>query len=803
MTRSSDKPAGRKKAAADGGKSGKTSASLRAARLSGRVWLWRIVALGAFLGALALLGAVLLFGYYGRDLPTVEKLKHYAPPQISRVVDRKGKLIAESFSERRSVVPMSRVPRVLVLSVLAAEDADFYLHRGLDYAGILRALLTDTLRGRPTQGASTITQQIVKNMLLSPERTIARKVKELILARRLEQELGKDQILFLYLNQINFGHGRYGVEEASRFYFGKHVDELTLAEASLIAGIPQAPTRLSPMLHPEAARRRQLHVLDQLASKRAQYWDDLPASAIDAARNTPVAVRSMDDVAQAEAAPEVAQIARELLRSQVGDDAAQRGGYTIETTIDLGLEIAARKALHAGLVHVDERQKLQAPLVAHKTNERLERATTLVVGHVYDAAVSGSDDASGTLRLDVAGHPGVATISELARYNPKDLPAHTFAVQGARVRASVESLPEGRPARVRLLLGPQGAVVIIDPRTRDVLALVGGDEAMYGFDRASNAVRQPGSTWKPIEYALAIDTRAFTPASVVLDAPEVFDQWRPNNFETWEYAGPVRLREALAQSINLVAVRVVSELTPQKVVDFAHRLGIRSELDPSLALALGASAVKPVELVNAYATFAAGGRFAPTRLVRRILDPQGHELALPKPDAPAEVMSPASAYVLTNMLTSVLKTGTGKAAAGVLKRPAAGKTGTSNRARDTWFVGYTPEIVAGVWVGFDDLRPLGLHETGATAALPIWLDVIKSAVGDRPPVDFPMPKGVATAKIDPKTGKLAYENEPDAIDEVFLEGTVPTEVATPPDVADTGTFLMEQLGGPAPPSAGR
>ncbi|HEX2675494.1 MAG TPA: penicillin-binding transpeptidase domain-containing protein, partial [Polyangiales bacterium] len=592
------------------------------------------------------------------------------------------------------------------------------------------------------------------------------------------------------------------VEEASRFYFGKHVQELNLAEASLIAGIPQAPARLSPIAHPEAARRRQQYVLDQLSQKRAQYWDDLPQSAIDAARSAHVELRSTQDVAEAEAAPEAAQIARDILRAQVGDEAARHGGYTIETTLDLSLEIAARKALRAGLIKVDERQKLQAPLAAHKGNDKLPREAELVVGRVYDAAVTGSHDATGTLELDVAGHPGVASIDELSRWNPKNLPAHAFAANGARVRAAVEQLANkpDEPVRARIMPGPQGAVVIIDPRTRDVLALVGGDEATYGFDRASNAIRQPGSTWKPIEYALAIDTRTFTPASVLLDAPEVYDKWKPNNFETWEYAGAVRLREALAQSINLVAVRVVSELTPQKVVDFARKLGIRSELDPSLALALGSSGVRPIELVNAYATFAAGGRFAATRLVKRIVDAQGKEVPLPRRDAPVEVMSPASAYVITSMLTSVVKTGTGKAAAVALKRPAAGKTGTSNRAHDTWFVGYTPEVVAGVWVGYDDLRPLGSKETGANTALPIWLEIVKGMVGDRPPVDFPVPKGVVTARIDAKTGKLAYEGEaePDALDEVFLEGTAPTEVATPPDVADTDTYLMEQLGGSAP-----
>jgi penicillin-binding protein 1A len=744
---------------------------------------------GLMLGSAVLIG---IFAYYSQGLPTIAALKHYRPQQISRVVDRHGQLVAEWFNERRTVVPMSRVPRVLVLSVLAAEDADFYRHRGLDYAGLLRALLHDTLHGRATQGASTITQQLVKTMLLSPERTLARKVRELILARRLEQDLGKDEILGLYLNQINFGHAVYGVEEASRFYFDKHVQDLTLAEASLIAGVPQNPTRLSPITHPEAARRRQLYVLSQLESKRAQYWDDLPLEAIASARATPVELKPRDK--QPDTAPEVAVQARNALLAEVGPDEFKLGGFTLESSIDLDLQTSARAALRAGLVRIDERQHLQAPLRAPHHEAHVTRVQSLSVGRNYDAIVRGSDTQHAELLLDVAGHEARASIQDLGRWNPKQLSVDQFAERGALVRAVVDRADNGdEPARVRLMLGPQGAVVMIDPRTREVLALVGADEASYGFNRATQAVRQPGSTWKPIEFALALETRKFTPASVVLDAPEVYDKWKPNNYETWHYAGAVRLREALAESINLVAVRVVSELTPQSVVDFAKQLGITSELDPSLAIALGASGVRPIELVNAYTCFAAGGQYAPVRLVRRIRDPEGHNVPMQPLAAPQTVLSPAGAYLITNMMTSVIQSGTGKAALS-LKRPLAGKTGTSNKARDAWFVGFTPELVAGVWVGWDDLRPLGSKESGANSALPIWIELMKHALKDRPAVDFPMPSGLTMAKIDPKSGKLAYDGQEDALDEVFLDGTVPTEVATPPDVADTGTFMMEQLG---------
>ncbi|HEX4354521.1 MAG TPA: transglycosylase domain-containing protein, partial [Polyangiales bacterium] len=613
---------------------------------------------GACLGLIALAA---IFTYYGRDLPTIAALKTYRPPQITRVLDRHGRLVSESFTERRTVVPISKVPRVLVLSVLAAEDADFYRHRGLDYAGIVRALLHDALRGRATQGASTITQQLVKTMLLTPERTIARKIRELILSRRLEQELNKDEILSLYLNQINFGHGRYGVEEASRFYFGKHVEDLDLAEASLIAGVPQNPSRLSPLTHPEAARKRQLYVLSQLEHKRAQYWDDLSLDAIADARAHMPALVSSDRTS--DAAPEVATMGHDALLAEVGPEAAKLGGYTIESTVDLDYEIAARNALRAGLIRLDERHNLQAPLRAPKQKPREEPIATLAAGRSYDATVRYADAGNGEFILDVGGHAARAPFKGLERWNPKQLPIDKFAEPGAQVRLIVEK-PDGanEPARGRLLLGPQGAIVMIDARTRELLAVIGADEPIYGFNRATQAVRQPGSTWKPIEFALALEQRKFTPASMLLDAPEVYDQWKPNNYETWHYTGEVRLREALAQSINLVAIRVVAELGPQSVVDFAKRLGIRSELEPTLALALGASAVKPIELVNAYTTFAAGGQFAPVRTVRQIRAPDGKEIKLQPMAAAEEVMSPAGAYLITSMMTSVVQTGTGKAA---------------------------------------------------------------------------------------------------------------------------------------------
>lgn len=759
-----------------------------------------------FLASICLLGAggfAGMIAYYSRDLPDVRQLREYRPAQVTRVVDRDGEVIGELFEERRTVVPLERIPRVLVLSVLAAEDADFYRHEGLDYAGLFRAVVRGVLDGGHFRGTSTITQQLVKNLLLTPDRSFERKMRELILARRVEEELTKDEILGLYLNHINFGHGRYGVQEAAQYYFGKDVSELTLAEASLLAGIPQSPTHLSPRTHPEAARRRQRFVLDQLEVKREEYWPDLTLEDIRAAREAHVEIAPLPESRQS--APEIVDVARRVLAERVGDEAARRGGYVVHTSVDTELQIAAREALRGGLRAIDQRTGARPPIRRARVRRgqrmpEIEPVAELRVGGTYDAVVTSRDDEEGTILLDVAGHPATARARDLARWNPDGVPASALVDEGARVRASIVALAEegeeGARASARLELGPQGAVVIVDPRTREVLALIGGYEAESGFDRARLALRQPGSTFKPFVYAVGIRSRRYTPASIVIDAPGVYDEWQPQNFETWSFHGEMRLRDALANSVNQVAVRLIEDLTPSEVVGFAQELGITSPLDPSLALALGASEVRPLELANAYATFAAGGRWAPARIVTRIEDAQGREVSLPESEPPRDVLTPAEAYVVTSMLSSVVSSGTATAARR-LGRPAAGKTGTSNEARDAWFAGYTADLVAVVWVGYDDRRSLGARESGARAALPIWIDVMRAASEGRPAIEFPVPPGVVTVRIDPRTGLLAYEGQEDAIDEVFLDGTAPGEVAREAGVLDPSSFLMEQLGGGA------
>ncbi len=765
-----------------------------------------VTAICVFLASLAGVGLAGLLWYFGRDLPDADTLRSYRPPQTTQVVDRNGHLIAEVFHERRTVVPMSQIPRVLVLSVLAAEDADFYHHGGMDLPSMLRVIWKAAVQRRATQGGSTITQQVVKNLLLSPERTLTRKIRELILARKIESELSKDEILFLYLNHINFGHGRYGVQEAARFYFGKDVSTLNLAEASLIAGIPQSPTYLSPRTHSDAARRRQMFVLRQLETKRELYWNDLPLAEIEQAKLQEPKLGPLADLSPR--APEVAYLAKQALVEAVGKEAAERGGYTITTTLDLELEDQAREALRKGLHELDARRgnvaPLESPRVADKALRTLTEQTSaaharraqLRVGGTYDAVVLGNHDER-HLSVSLDGVLAHADISDLTRFNPKALDAAHFAKPGVKVRASVVALPENAPAQVRLALGPEGAVMVVDPRTREILAMVGGYEISQGFNRATQALRQPGSTFKPLVYAYGLKSRKFTPATQVLDAPGAYDKYKPSNYETWAYKGAVRVRHGLASSINSVAVRVIDELGPKAIVDFSKQLGLTTPLEPSLALALGASEVRLSELTNVYASFAAGGRYAPLRLVKRILDSNGKPVNLPRPAAAQDVLTPAEAFLTTSLMKSVIESGTATRAK-ALGRPAAGKTGTSNQARDAWFVGFTTQLVAGVWVGYDDHRPLGNKEGGGRSALPIWIDVMKAAHGKAPAEDFPMPSGISMARIDPDSGKLAFDGQENAVEEFFLDGTLPQETALPPDLIDSNTFMMEQLGAVGP-----
>jgi len=747
-------------------------------------WLKR---LGTAAFCFAGLGCLVLAGvlrHYEQNLPSTADLQHYDPPQVTRILARDGSLLAEVFVERRTVVQVEAMPKSLKLAVLAAEDADFYKHEGLDYLGMLRALLVNLRHGETRQGGSTITQQVVKNALLSSERTFERKARELLLARRIEQELSKDAILGLYLNHIYFGHGRYGVEEAARYYFGKSVGKLTLAESAMIAGLPKGPAIFSPRVDADRARKRRDFVLEQMALKGFAERE-----LVEKAKVEPVALAPAVDQLP-ELAPEVVDEVQKLLKALVGPE-AQRGGFTVTTTIDPELQAAARTAVRKNLDAFAARHGLLGPLKAKKKQPPPFEGEPKAQGHrVYNAVVTGADDASGTLALRVGSRRGVAKIA--SRYDPKGTKPSQFAATDTVLRVSPitdRGLGEdGAPHDYRLELGPESSMVIVDVAAREIVAIVGSYEGIRGgFDRASHAKRQPGSTFKPFVYAEGLRERKFTAATIV-PLPDALNPNKPRKDPKDAAVAtkpPVFLREALARSINEAALFGLHEVGAAKVITFATEVGVTSEMQPTDSLALGAYETTPRDLATAYLTFASGGVAGEPTLIRSITAHDGRSVALPERASPRRVLTEAESYLVTHLLTSVVERGTARGAR-ALGLPVAGKTGTSNDARDAWFAGYSPSTVCVVWTGYDDAVPLGGAEQGATAALPAFVDAMRVAHRGKKVGPWKEPEGIVHKKLDPATGMLARDDAEEAFDEVFLAGTEPTETAPAPDAGGGG-----------------
>ena len=763
-------------------------------------WLFLLAVLGGALGAIGLAG---LFYYYGSDpkLPQVAQIHSYRPKTVTRIRDRKGRLIGEIAAERRTVVPFSRIPKALVQAVVAAEDGDFFKHRGLDYIGMLRAFFANLRAGHFVQGGSTITQQLIKTYFLSAERTIKRKMQEVILARQLESELSKNEIMLLYLNQIYYGHGRYGVEEASRYFFDKPVERLDLAECALLAGLPQSPARLSPIRHPQRAKRRQSYVLRRMVE----------LGFLRESQGTALVARPIRIVKRRQpffnAAPEFVDLVRAELIKRHGEEKLAHLGLDITTTVDAELQQAARFALQTGLRALDQRQGYRRRLARAKGrrqraawNKRIRRENRLLAsikkkkvadlaklaGHNFLGWVRQIDDAKQELTLDLVWTKGVVALDD-ERYNPLGhLPSRRFSVGDVvRVRADLRD----QALVFAFDPGPQAALIAMDPATGDVLAMVGGYDYTPGdFNRALRASRQPGSCFKPFVYGAALESGRFTAASMVIDAPKQMGKKEVRNFAR-SYRGSIRLRTALTHSVNTVAVRLFEQVGADAVVAFARKLGVQSDFpERGYTLALGNVGVRPVDMCRAYAALANGGRRVEPHFVLKY----GREQV--SRSRPEGALKPEVAYVLTSMMTSVVQEGTARRARR-LGRPVAGKTGTTNQSKNAWFVGFTPQVAAAVWVGFDRESGLGNGETGGRAALPIWVDFMRRALSGRPKRPFPQPPGVVVERIDPKSGLLAAADAADAIEEVFVAGTEPKESAPAPGAVDPNTILM----GPSTP----
>jgi penicillin-binding protein 1A len=749
-------------------------------------WLAVLALVGAVAGVVGVAG---IFWYYGRDLPDLRSIDDYRPKQVSRVYAAGGELIDLWTDEDliyRTVLPFEEIPQVMREAVLAAEDADFYSHRGVDFPGVMRAIWSNVRHGSMRQGFSSITQQVVKNLILSPERALRRKVQEVILAVRLEDHLGKDEILSLYLNEVYFGGNRYGVEEAAQYYFGHSVREVTLPEAALLAGLLPSPARYNPFEHPDRALERREYVLGQMWQKGF-----IEESAYRTAMEAPLEL-ARNAYPDRGAAPHFVQAVRRQLVAQLGEEVVTTGGLVIETTVDLAHQRAAEAALREALEAYDERHDVYDPVrrlgdddAIATFRRRFDASDGLDEGDAVEAVVLEVIDDTlrlglGELEVSLAPVPlrRITRGEPLAsRYERGDVLA---LVAGARVTGEALRGDPGAAA-LRLVAGPEAAFVAIDPSNRHVLALVGAyDFRASHFDRATQARRQTGSAFKPFIYAAALARGLVTPASLVHDEPTPFRlpggrSWNPQNSDG-EYLGRIPLRTALARSRNVVSVRLLNEVGVPFAEEIARAAGIETPLVDNLTAALGSTEIPVLELVNAYATLAAGGLVAEPILVTRVTDSAGNVL-IDNQYEPRRGLDPALAYVVTDLMTSVVERGTATDAR-ALGRPAAGKTGTTNEARDAWFVGFVPQLVAGGWVGYDDLTPLGRREYGGRAALPMWLGYMQEALEGVPVRDFgPPPAGVVVRRVDPSTGLLAAPDARDGVDELFVEGTEPMRYA--------------------------
>jgi penicillin-binding protein 1A len=704
-------------------------------------------------------------------LPPVQKLAQYHPPVATQVLADDGTVVGEFYFEKRYLVPIQQIPAVVRNAFIAAEDDAFYEHGGINPLSIVRAVINDLVAGGKVQGGSTITQQVVKSLLLTPQKSYERKLKEMVLAMRLEGQLSKDEILGLYLNHIYLGSGAYGVAAAAAEYFGKNVGELTLAEAALLAGLPQAPSRYSPFNHWPRAKARQRYVLERMAEVRF-----ITSAQAAAAAREPLALASRKG--SYIAAPYYVEHVRRLLEEKYGETALYALGLRVQTALNLPMQAAADAALREGLNELAAREHY-AGAVRHlvpaekevflRSQRQAMAGRGLQHGQTYEAVVTGS------------GH-GVARV-QLGPFHG------TLRSSNQRDGASTETYHSGDVVRVRLAESTgtdstyefvrdeeptvQGGFVALDPRTGAVKALIGGyDFDNSQFNRAVQGARQPGSAFKPLIYAAALD-RNFTPASIIVDEPISFQDhnavWTPHNYEE-KYFGPTTLREALTFSRNVVTVKLATRVGIKYVVKYIRQLGIRSPLAPNLSLALGSSEVSLLDLAVAYGIFANQGQRVEPRFIIRVTDSQGNVIDENVPQK-EQVISPETAYLITSMLQSVIDHGTGRRAK-ALGRPAAGKTGTTNDMDDAWFLGYTPQLLAGLWMGFDEKCTLGKGETGGRVAAPIWERFMERALEGAPILDFPVPAGISFAWINPHTGQRVAPGSGGLL-ECFRRGTEP------------------------------
>ena len=789
-------------------------------------------ALVFMVGALACVGLFAGAGayiYFSAQLPDFASIHDYSPKLQTRIYDERGRLIGEFGEERRDIVPFERVPRRLVQAFIASEDSSFFEHSGINYLAIARAAWENLKAGRVVQGGSTMTQQLAKSFF-SRDRSLPRKIKEAILARRMESKLTKEEILFLYMSQIYLGHKSYSVTTAARNYFNKDISELTLAEMTLIAGLPQAPSDYSPARDMHAAKERQRYVLRRMVEEGF-----IDQAAADRAFKQEVQIHSIPDVYN-EVAPFFTEHLRRYVEARYGTEALLEGGLRVYGTVDLRMQKAAENAVYRGLRRMDRKQGFRGPLAHLKTEaERKALLKKLAErygdkvepGEIYVGLVTRVDNEEQAVTVRVGAVEAPIPLRGMLwaeRPNPErssEYPKIDKVSQALKVGDVIQvsatdfkglygyqtkNEAKAKLTLFRLAQEPivQGALYSIEPESGYVKAMIGGyDFAESKFNRAQQACRQPGSAFKPLVYSAALShpEKEYNPSTVVIDSPIIADdfakaeRWKPENYGS-EFLGEMTFREALVQSRNIPSVKILIDIEMPYAIEFAHRLGIRSNLKEEPGLVLGSSCVTMEELVSAYGVFVRGGTRMPRTYVRRIFDRHGRLLEdntvywdelLPPEDKiarledsldeePERVLSEQVAYLITKLLREVVQMGTGIEASR-LGLPAGGKTGTTNDQYDAWFVGFTRDLLTAAWIGHDKYeRPLGKWETGGKAALPIWLDYMQTALKGREAREFEVPAGIVFRRIDRVTGLLARPDTRHAMSEAFLEGTEPKEL---------------------------
>ncbi len=790
-------------------------------------WTLRAVSGVSVLVITGLAAVFVIFWAYGKQLPNFDKLADYEPPIVSRVYAGNGKLIGEFASEKRVFVPINRIPKRVIHAFISAEDQRFYVHNGVDLLGMVRAawITVSNIGGSGRMvGGSTITQQVAKNFLLSADKTLERKVKEIILSLRIEQVLTKDQILELYLNEINLGNRAYGVGAAAQVYFGKALNELTVAEAALLGGLPQAPSRYNPLRNPKEAKRRRDYVIKRMLSDG--YITDAQAKQ---ALATPIKVVHKKKYISSGSEYFVEEV-RRILLAKYGEAKLKLGGFNVRSTLDPELQGYADKALHDGIVAYDRRHGYRGPVtsLSDKYGDAWASGWKQKLAKVDPPAGYGHWKLAVVLDLDKKeakigfkdGKRGTIPLKELtwARKQGDRKRASGIIIHdatGPRIHKPgdvlklgdvvlVEPVTKDRKGKeypdgtytLRQIPIATGAIIAMDPHTGRVLAMKGGFSFWISqFNNATQAMRQPGSAFKPVVYLTALEN-GFTPSTLILDAPVVVKmsngrKYKPRN-SSGKFYGPTTMRRGLELSRNVMTIRLAERVGLEKVAEMATRLGVLDHPEPVMAMALGAYETTPLKLATAYSMIVNGGKRVTPTLIDRIQDRHGrtvyrhdtrecpackdvkweHQDMPVLPDKREQMFSAQSAFQLVTLMEGVVQRGTGRRVLAV-KRPLAGKTGTTNDAVDAWFVGFSPDLVVAVWVGFDKPVSLGYGEEGGRTAAPVFRDFMIKAIGDKPPVPFRVPKGLIAARVSLDTGLPTKEGKR-VITEYFKPGREPT-----------------------------